>query len=67
MVNPYINYPFDRLTRAHLAAYVASAHEHSLLVKAYYTIRELSNHVDELWVLRSLGDEVGVDRKHMHY
>ena len=29
-----------------------------LLVKAYYTIRELSNHVDELWVLRSLGDEV---------
>ena len=24
----------------------------------YYTIRELSDHADELWVLRSLGDEV---------
>ena len=27
-------------------------------VKAYYTVRELSNHVHELWVLRSLGSEV---------
>ena len=24
----------------------------------YYTIRELSDHADELWVLRSLGEEV---------
>jgi len=58
LVNPYINYPFDRLTRANLAAYVGRAHARGLVVKAYYTIRELTNHVDELFVLRSLGDEV---------
>lgn len=27
-------------------------------VNVYYTVRELSNHVAELWALRSLGDEV---------
>ncbi len=27
-------------------------------VNLYYTVRELSNHVAELWALRSLGDEV---------
>ena len=58
LVNPYINYPFDRLTRANMAEYVAKAHARNLFVKAYYTIRELTNHVDELWALRSLGDEV---------
>ena len=58
LLNPYINYPFDRPTVANLGAYTAAAHAHGLLVKAYYTIRELSNHADEIWVLRSLGDEV---------
>lgn len=27
-------------------------------LQAYYTIRELSNHAEELWVLRALGDEI---------
>jgi hypothetical protein len=30
-------------------------------VKIYYTVRELSNHVVEMWALRSLGNEIFVD------
>lgn len=55
-LNPYINYPF--LTADKLAAYVSEAHNLGLKAKIYYTIRELSNHVAEMWALRSLGNEV---------
>ncbi len=58
-LNPFINYPF--LTTDKLADYVRSSHEHGLKVKLYYTIRELTNHVAELWALRSLGHEVYAD------
>ena len=30
----------------------------AVVPQAYYTIRELSNHAEELWVLRALGDEI---------
>ena len=55
-LNPYINYPF--LTADKLAAYVNEAHNLGLKVKIYYTVRELSNRVTEMWALRSLGNEV---------
>ena len=58
-LNPYINYPF--LTPDRITEYVRDAHERGLKVKLYYTIRELSNHVAELWALRSLGHEVFAD------
>lgn len=58
-LNPYINYPF--LTVDKLSAYANEAHGLGLKVKIYYTVRELSNHVTEMWALRSLGDEVFVD------
>jgi len=58
-LNPYINYPF--LTTEALAAYVKQAHDRGLKVKIYYTVRELSNYVAELWPLRSLGFEVFLD------
>ena len=58
-INPFINYPFLRTDK--LADYVKSAHEKNLKVKLYYTIRELSNHVAELWAMRSLGDEIYAD------
>ncbi len=54
--NPYLNYPF--LTVDKLAAYVRAAHAQGVKVTLYYTVRELSNHVAELWPLRSLGPEV---------
>ncbi len=58
-LNPYINYPF--LTVDKLSAYVNEAHSLGLKVKIYYTVRELSNHVVELWALRSLGGEIFPD------
>jgi len=58
-MNPYINYPF--LTTDKLAPYVKSAHALGLKVKLYYTIRELTNHVAEIWAMRSLGHEIYAD------
>jgi len=55
-INPFINYPF--LTEGKLRPYINEAHELGLKVKLYYTIRELTNHVAELWALRSLGAEI---------
>jgi len=55
-LNPNINYPFIETDR--LAAYVREAHDAGLKVKIYYTVRELSNRVSELWALRSLGHEI---------
>jgi hypothetical protein len=58
-LNPFINYPF--LRTAELGDYVRKAHDAGARVKLYYTIRELTNHVAELWALRSLGTEIYVD------
>ncbi|HIJ72506.1 MAG TPA: hypothetical protein HPP83_00245 [Candidatus Hydrogenedentes bacterium] len=58
-LNPYINYPFR--TVAAMKAYADEAHRSGLKFKIYYTQRELSNYVTELWALRSLGDEVFLD------
>ena len=55
-LNPYINYPF--LTSDKLKQVIDEAHARDVRVKLYYTTRELSNHVAEIWALRSLGDEV---------
>ncbi|MGQ9610882.1 MAG: glycoside hydrolase domain-containing protein [bacterium] len=58
-INPNINYPFIAVDK--MAKYIEEAHENNIKVKIYYTIRELSNYVVELWALRSLGTEVFVD------
>ena len=55
-MNPYINYPF--LANEKLKAYVDRGHEQDVKVKIYYTVRELTNHIVELWALRSLGHEI---------
>jgi hypothetical protein len=55
-INPYINYPF--LRPAEMKAYIDEAHSKNMLVKIYYTVRELSNRAPELFALRSLGDEI---------
>jgi hypothetical protein len=57
--NPYINYPF--LATPVLRRYVDSAHAAGLKLKLYYTVRELTNHLPELWALRSLGTEIFAD------
>lgn len=55
-INPYLNYPFLRADS--MKAYIDSAHARGMKVKIYYTVRELTNHAPETFMLRSLGDEV---------
>ncbi|HTL29974.1 MAG TPA: glycoside hydrolase domain-containing protein [Tepidisphaeraceae bacterium] len=57
--NPYINYPFIA-TKA-MKDFVDAQHARGLKVKIYYTVRELTNHVTEIWALRSLGNEIFAD------
>lgn len=60
-INPYINYPFTTLDT--IKSVAKTWHEKGLKVKLYYTTRELTNQVAELWALRSLGTEVLADGK----
>lgn len=55
-INPYINYPFIAIDS--MKNFVNYWHNKGLKVKIYYTIRELTNQVPEIWALRSLGTEV---------
>ncbi len=55
-INPWINYPF--IAWPEMKSYIDSAHHLGLKVKIYNTIRELSNHAYETYVLRSLGTEI---------
>ncbi len=52
--NPYINYPFMELD----AMKTLMSYFPTLSFNIYYTIRELTNYLPELWALRSLGDEI---------
>ncbi len=54
--NPYINYPFIAVDS--MKWFVDQLHKKGQKVKIYYTIRELTNHVTEIWALRSLGFEI---------
>lgn len=56
--NQYINYPF--LNMDLLIPYVTSAHDLGMKVKLYYTVRELTTRLPELWAFRSLGNEIYV-------
>jgi hypothetical protein len=57
--NPFINYPF--VANEKLKSLVEKWHEKDWKVKIYYTVRELSNYITEIWALRSLGFEVLAD------
>jgi len=54
--NPYINYPFKAVDE--MKPFVERNQAKGLKVKIYYTIRELSNHLPEIWALRSLQGEI---------
>ncbi|MDD4018577.1 MAG: DUF6067 family protein, partial [Kiritimatiellae bacterium] len=58
-LNPFINYPF--IANDALKAFVDQWHARGIKVKIYYTLRELTNHLPEIWFLRSLGYEVLAD------
>ncbi len=54
--NPHINYPFIAVDE--MKSFVDHWHKEGMKVKIYYTIRELTNYVTEIWALRSLGTEI---------
>jgi hypothetical protein len=54
--NLFINYPF--LNMDLLVPYISTAHALGMKVKLYYTMRELSTRLPELWAFRSLGNEI---------
>jgi hypothetical protein len=54
--NPYINYPF--LTKNKIKYFADHWHKKGIKTKIYFTVRELTNHTQELWALRSLGQEI---------
>uniref|UniRef100_UPI003217A951 glycoside hydrolase domain-containing protein n=1 Tax=uncultured Draconibacterium sp. TaxID=1573823 RepID=UPI003217A951 len=55
-INSFINYPF--FIPAKMKAYIDEAHSKDTKVKIYYTVRELTNKAPELFMLRSLGEEI---------
>ncbi|MCC8171815.1 MAG: DUF6067 family protein [Parabacteroides sp.] len=57
-IYPFINYPYSDESVADLTRFVQQAHADSLKVRVYYTTRELTVKIPELWALRSLGGEV---------
>ncbi|MBI4891852.1 MAG: hypothetical protein HY821_14595 [Acidobacteria bacterium] len=56
MPNLWINYPF--LNFDLLVPYIQEAHAKGMKAKVYYTIRELTTRLPELWAFRSLGEEI---------
>ena len=60
-IYPYINYPYHDHSVGDFKAFVDSAHRRGLMVRPYYTTRELTVKTPELWALRSRGGEVICD------
>jgi hypothetical protein len=56
--NPAINYPYFDPSMPLLKKAVKSGHENGMKVKIYYTTREITNNLNELFAFRSLGDEI---------
>ncbi|MEG2066908.1 MAG: DUF6067 family protein [Tannerellaceae bacterium] len=57
-IYPFINYPYHDASVADLKQFITQAHSKDLDVRLYYTTRELTVKIPELWALRSLGSEV---------
>jgi hypothetical protein len=55
-LNPVINYPF--IVQEPLKEHINAMHEKGLKVKLYYTIRELTNFVSEIYALHSMNHEI---------
>jgi hypothetical protein len=56
--NPAINYPYFDPSMPLLKQAVKSGHENGVKVKIYYTTREITNNLNELFAFKSLGDEI---------
>jgi len=56
--NPTINYPYFAPSFPLLKKCVRDAHRQGIKVKIYYTTREITNNLPELWAFHSLDGEV---------
>ncbi len=61
MVHPFINYPFIETDK--LKNLVNYAKSKNIGVKVYYTTREHSNHMAEVFAYKALGDEIILRKK----
>lgn len=57
-IYPFINYPYYDEAVPDLKRFISDAHAKGLGARLYYTTRELTVKIPELWALRSLGSEV---------
>lgn len=57
-IYPYINYPYSDESVSDLKQFITDAHRQKMDVRLYYTTRELTVKIPELWALRSLGSEI---------
>jgi len=58
IIAPFINYPYHDENVESLKQFVSDAHDENILVKVYYTARELSVRIPEIWAFHSLQGEV---------
>ena len=56
--NPFINYPYNDLSFANLIDCIKAFHNKGLKLKLYYTTREVTNNMPELFAFHSLDGEV---------
>jgi hypothetical protein len=57
-LNARINYPAHPATAEALGHYIKAAHERGLKVKVYFTNREISNAIVEMWSMKNLNGEI---------
>jgi hypothetical protein len=57
-VNPFINYPFLDENTGGIKRLAAMAHKENIRLKLYYTTRELTTRLPELWAFKSLNGEI---------
>lgn len=57
-IYPFINYPYLDENTDELKQLVEDAHEHDILLKLYYTTRELTKNLPEFWAFNSLNGEL---------
>ncbi len=56
--NPFINYPYNELSLPGLIDCVQRAHQAGLQLKLYYTTREITNNMRELYAFKQLKPEI---------
>lgn len=57
-IYPFINYPYYDESLADLTTFISDAHKEDIKVKVYYTTRELTVKIPEIWAFRTLDNEV---------